>query len=207
MKLKSLFCLLLTLTVIFALASCQLIGGAKNKKFTVEFKNGETVVDAQTVTQGSTLTKPQDPTKEGYTFDGWYNGDEKWNFDEDTVNGALNLIAKYKETKRKYTISFNIIGNDNLSLGSVEVEYGQIFDLSKVLEGVDVSGYTYSFTIGGLEKINFKVVEDVTVDVSFTQLVEDAKEKIGCFSGIGSGVTGIALAAAVAFALKKKKED
>ena len=161
---------------------------------------------------GEKLQQPEDPTKEStaefdYIFDGWYNGEEKWDFAKDTVNGALNLIAKYKETKRKYTISFNVLGNDSISLGSVEVEYGQVFDLSKVLEGVDVAGYTYSFSIGGLEKISFKVVEDVTVDVSFSQLVEDAKDKAGCSSGIGSGVAGIALAAVVAFALKKKREE
>ena len=138
------------------------------------------------------------------------------------------MVAKYKQTKRKYTISFNVLGNDKLSLGSVEVEYGQIFDLSKVLEGLDISGYTYSFSIGGSEKISFKVVENVTVDVSFRQLVKNAKDKgnrlldkwqsiknyvnnlqseLGCSSGIASGATSLALAVAATYALKKKKDE
>ena len=201
---------------------------------------------------GEKLDRPADPSKDStaefdYIFDGWYNGDEKWDFAKDTVTGALNLVAKYKETKRKYIISFNVMGLDNLSLGAVEVEYGQVFDLSKILEGVDLSGYTYSISVGGMEKISIKVVENVTVDVSFSQLVENAKDKsekgleaawesvkeffggvgdtvegawgsvkdyvsetageMGCSSGIGSGVSGIALASAIAFALKKRKED
>ncbi|MBQ5781964.1 MAG: InlB B-repeat-containing protein [Oscillospiraceae bacterium] len=64
---------------------------------TVEFDSmGGSDVEKQTVTFGELITKPQDPTREGYTFDGWYKDiylKEKWNFDTDTVTGNMVLYA------------------------------------------------------------------------------------------------------------------
>lgn len=40
------------------------------------------------------LTKPQDPTKAGFIFDGWYVGEKKWNFNEIVVSG-MTLTAKW----------------------------------------------------------------------------------------------------------------
>ena len=65
----------------------------------------------QTVEQGQKVQKPAtEPTKEStseydYTFDGWYNGDQKWDFENDTVNGNLELVAKFIETKKTNEVS------------------------------------------------------------------------------------------------------
>ena len=86
---------------------------------------GETVVN---VVEGDKVVRPADPTKESsvefdYTFVAWYNGDVEWNFDEDVVTEDLTLTAKYTETKRKYTITFNVTGNDAVTLDPVVLEY------------------------------------------------------------------------------------
>ena len=46
--------------------------------------------------------QPADPTKEGYTFICWYNGEEKWNF-ADAVATDLTLTAKWQVNQ--YTIT------------------------------------------------------------------------------------------------------
>ena len=46
---------------------------------------------------------PADPTKEGYTFIGWYNGESEWNF-ETPVTADLTLTAKWQVNQ--YTITF-----------------------------------------------------------------------------------------------------
>lgn len=43
-------------------------------------------------------TKPDDPTKEGYTFEGWYDGDKKFDFDT-PVSGERTVTLKTKWTK------------------------------------------------------------------------------------------------------------
>ena len=43
-------------------------------------------------------TKPDDPTKEGYTFEGWYDGDKKFDFDT-PVSGERTVTLKAKWTK------------------------------------------------------------------------------------------------------------
>lgn len=59
--------------------------------------NGGSPVDSQTVTVGSTVGKPGNPTLEGRAFCGWYADEElttKWDF-ENTVNKNITLYAKW----------------------------------------------------------------------------------------------------------------
>ena len=62
--------------------------------YTVTFNSdGGSAVAAQTVESGKTATKPADPTKSGYTFKGWFLGDDKFDFGTPvTVNITLKAI-------------------------------------------------------------------------------------------------------------------
>lgn len=68
--------------------------------------DGKTFAQPQTINRGEKFTEPAEPPKENHTFAGWYNGDEKFDFDADTTNApnVLNLVAKWE--KSKYTVKF-----------------------------------------------------------------------------------------------------
>ena len=67
--------------------------------YTITFDTaGGSSIDSIVVKENDTITKPDDPTKEGYTFLGWYIGDEEFHF-EDLVKSDLTLVAKWKENK------------------------------------------------------------------------------------------------------------
>ena len=58
---------------------------------------GGSSVDSQTPASGSTVTKPADPTREGYTFAGWYTDEactEAYKFDA-AVTADMTLYAKW----------------------------------------------------------------------------------------------------------------
>lgn len=64
-------------------------------KLTVTFdSNGGSVVSEQKVLKGQKLTNTTASTKDNFAFDGWYNGDEKWDFD-DSVMENMTLTAKW----------------------------------------------------------------------------------------------------------------
>lgn len=63
--------------------------------------------------------RPADPTKEGHTFIGWYNGEEKWNF-ADAVATDLTLTAKWQ--LNQYTITFDTAGGSEVP--SITQDYG-----------------------------------------------------------------------------------
>ena len=80
-----------------------------------------------------------EPTKENYTFAGWYNGDEKFDFDADTTNApnVLELVAKWE--KSKYTVQFV---SDYGSFADQTIEHGKLIETDK-LTIPTVEGYTF----------------------------------------------------------------
>lgn len=48
------------------------------------------------IAEGNTATAPENPTKEGFNFDGWYNGDVKFDF-ATPITSDITLTAHWKE--------------------------------------------------------------------------------------------------------------
>ena len=70
--------------------------------FTVTFDSkGGTDVPAQSQMYGEPLEVPDPPTREGYTFTGWYKDhscDIAWNLEEDTIQTDTTLYAGWEKT-------------------------------------------------------------------------------------------------------------
>ena len=117
--------------------------------------DGESI-STQTIDRGGKFMKPAAPFKENHTFAGWYNGDEKFDFDADTTNApnVLELVAKWDINK--YTVQFV---SDYGSFADKPIEYGGTIKPGE-LTIPDVDGYTF----GG-----WYADEDRTIEFDFTQ--------------------------------------
>lgn len=82
--------------------------------YTVTFDSygGTPVPPAQEVEYGHTATEPAAPEKTGYTFDGWYLGDEKYDFSA-AVEQNITLTAKWMQNT--YTVTFDPNGGNELA--------------------------------------------------------------------------------------------
>uniref|UniRef100_UPI0040277CD4 InlB B-repeat-containing protein n=3 Tax=Angelakisella sp. TaxID=1935177 RepID=UPI0040277CD4 len=71
--------------------------------YTVTFQSEGGSEVASQIRANAPAARPADPTKEGYTFIGWYNGESEWDF-ETPVTADLTLTAKWQ--LNQYTITF-----------------------------------------------------------------------------------------------------
>lgn len=71
--------------------------------YTVTFQSEGGSEVASQIRANTPADRPADPTKEGYTFIGWYNGESEWDF-ETPVTANLTLTAKWQVNQ--YTITF-----------------------------------------------------------------------------------------------------
>ena len=102
--------------------------------------DGTTFAPPQTIDRGEKFTEPTStPEKKGYTFIGWYNGDEKFDFDADTTNApnVLNLVAKWDINK--YTVQFV---SEHGSFADQTIEHGKTIETGE-LTIPTVEGYTF----------------------------------------------------------------
>lgn len=101
--------------------------------------DGTTLAPTQTIDRGGKFTEPAAPSKENHTFAGWYNGDEKFDFDADTTNApnVLKLVAKWDINQ--YTVKFV---SDHGSFEDQTIEYGGTIKTDK-LTIPKVEGYTF----------------------------------------------------------------
>ena len=147
-------------------------------KHTVTFVVDGSTVSSQEVESGEKATKPTDPTKSGYTFDGWYQNEnftgEKWNFNTDTVTGNITLYAKWianttpPTPTTKHTVTFVVDGS---TVSSQEVESdGKATEPTLTQDGFTLDGWYQNAACTG-EKWDFstEVTKNMTLYAKWTE--------------------------------------
>lgn len=140
------------------------------EKYAVTFdvKGGEQVDDTayQQVPYNTAIEAPTPPTREGYTFQGWYKEDgctTPWSFAEDKVTGPTTLYAKWEI--KTYTVTFDTDGGTPVA--SQSVEHGSKAEAPSATPVKD--GYTFTgwvTTKDGSDEFNFtntNITGDTTV--------------------------------------------
>ncbi len=144
--------------LIFALAIFTLLTLTScGKKFTVTFNaDGGTLAGEATVQvkKGKTISEPTAPTKEGYTFAGWYNGETLFDFNT-AITANITLVAKWTEgteITNPVTITFDSDGGS--AVAPLTIQKGTIptKPADPVKEGFV---FDYWFEKGKLTKFNF----------------------------------------------------
>lgn len=87
--------------------------------YTVTFQSEGGSEVASQIRANAPAARPADPTKEGHTFIGWYNGESEWNF-ETPVTEKLTLTAKWQINR--YTITFDTAGGSEVA--PITQDYG-----------------------------------------------------------------------------------
>lgn len=83
--------------------------GANVPNYRVQFNsNGGTTIPDVYVKQGSKIIKPENPLKNGYYLLSWKYNDTDWNFETNTVQSEMTLIANWDYCT--YTISYDLNG-------------------------------------------------------------------------------------------------
>ena len=109
---------------------------------TIRFdSNGGTQITELQVESGAKVSRPEDPVKEHYVFDGWYNGDTEWVFETDTVEEDTTLTAKW--TPEVYSVTFK--NYDGTELAKENVSYGSLPQYSVTPEKLGNAQYSYVF--------------------------------------------------------------
>ena len=108
--------------------------------YTITFNSaGGTEFASQQVEEKNKVTKPGDPTKEGYNFIGWYVGDEPYNFDSE-VTKDLEIVAKWEEI-----VIIDVTGV-TLDQSSVTLSPGGKTQLVAIIEPTDATDQTVTWS-------------------------------------------------------------
>lgn len=194
----------------------HLDGGANNNANTATYTNGT----------GLTLA---DPTRTGYTFDGWYDaaeGGNKVTTISATKTGSMNLYARW--TAATYTITYSLDGGTNNDANAATYTYGVGLTLANpTRDGYTFDGWYSAETYGTkVTEISATQTGDLTLYARWTketatgtdtdpakdpskEPTTDTSTDGGCKSSIGGTaalLVGAMLIPAGAVALKRKKK-
>lgn len=177
---------------------------------------------------------PDDPTKEAtsrkeFTFAGWYLGDKLWDFETDVVTGDTALVAKFTETARLYTVTFDGENAQQYEYGTkitkpenpakestATVRYEFVgwfylgnewnFDTNVVNYNINLQSKWKEIAIEGVEPNDSTEQPDSSEKT--TQSGEgNTIERSGCSGSVGGVTSGLLALGVAAVGLFKKKEN
>lgn len=125
-------CVILAVLIVAAVAvACN-----KTDKYTLRFVAEGLNIPSITAEAGSEITPPADPSKDGYTFEGWYDNAD---FDGETVTLPTVMpkanITYYAKLVPLGSIRVNYDANTVLAEGSIAPSYGEPGDEIRVKDG------------------------------------------------------------------------
>ncbi|MBQ8372396.1 MAG: InlB B-repeat-containing protein [Clostridia bacterium] len=134
----------MTITALWAINRC-----------TITFDtDGGTSIDAITADYGAAITKPANPTREGYTFAGW-------DVAIPATMPAGNMIVTAKWTVNQYTITFNTMGGTKVN--AITSNYG-----TAITKPADPTREGYTFAGWDVAIPTTMPAGDMTITASWT---------------------------------------
>lgn len=136
------------------------------RTYTVSFdSHGGTEVKDQTVAYGNTATKPTDPKRDGYVFEGWKTSKGIYDFNT-AVTGDITLKASWEEESDDWCkVTFD-------SAGGSEVKTQWVVDGSKVKKPDDPTRDGYVFKGWALNGELFDFANPVTRSITLVAVWE-----------------------------------
>ncbi len=164
--------------------------------FSLKYTSGSSE-QTETVYYGDKIAAPENPSAEaGYKFDGWYNRDytQKWDFENNTVSGNINLFAKFSPNIGRLADSFGGQGDGGFIYLKTNVSYDGGFHVTDCHE-LTYNGTNQRYEEGDLYvSANGMYISGATL--AFRNYSGDTKEFVfnGQATYLGGGSNGAALA-------------
>lgn len=163
---KFILAILLLIVPIGIFSACN-----KSVEFKINFIVDNEVYDTISTTGNTTISMPDDPIKEGYTFDGWYWDNDVWNekfsieyLENFSLTKDINIYAKFVKYTQyvnlEYDYTYNLIdlselfvnaptfstlaiNSSNINLPQLKTEYKKFF-LGWSIDGISVIDDNFS---------------------------------------------------------------
>ena len=143
----------------------------------VQFEsNGGTKVESEEVVCGEMVGRPDDPTKDGFTFQSWIYGGSPFNFDQMTIDEDMILVAKWQVEDGVETVKVHFDANGGELAGDDEVV---VKKGGKISEPVDPTRTSYEF-------VGWKLGDE---DFDFSQPIDDDITLVAAWEAVAGGST------------------
>jgi len=143
------------------------------KSYTVTFDaKGGSSVKSQTVKEGNKVSKPSNPTRSGYTFEGWTLNGNSYNFNT-KVTKNITLVASWKKVEevkpevKSYTVTFDSKGGSSVKSQTVEEGKAATKPSDPTRSGYTFGGWTLN---GSAYDFNTKVTKNITLVANWKEI-------------------------------------
>lgn len=152
---------------------------SKDNQHVVTFDTADgTAIPMQTISHGSKVVRPGNPSREGYMFNNWMLGDSIYNFGN-PVDADIILVASW--TPNIYSVSFDSNGGSYVS--SQRVEYGKF-----VTQPTNPTKNGYVFKEWQLNGNAFSFNQHIREDITLVALWESEGSYVVSFDTTGGSV-------------------
>lgn len=181
-------------------------GGSESVVVPAYFMSGEDAL----------LSRPEDPVREGYTFDGWYAGDAAFDFTA-PITGHITLTAHWQKVIPNVTVRYELNGGSGSGYEAQTVKQGETFTV-KAAPGRE--GYTFTGWSDGSKVYQpgdvVAAEGDITLTAQWKENVKPAQtdapktgdeSNLGLWIGLLAFSAVVILTAAVYLVMKNRKKN